>query len=291
MRILIAYDGSIAARVAVDDLQFAGLPMRAEALVMTIADEGIPAPRSYGMVETEFVNTKEAIAKEWANEARRRLIAIFPGWDIRTETCAGSPATVILSKAESWPADLIVVGTHGHSTLSRALMGSVSMNLVREAPCTVRVGRVGAHQGPLRLLIANDGSAEADKVVDAVCARSWPPETEAQVIAVNEVLVPVNVDPIAMGRDPEDEIHDVRHRWLTEAVERSGQKLQQAGLLVSTLVEAGDPRKTLVEAARNWDADTIFVGARGLSSIERLLLGSVSSATVTHASCTVEVVR
>jgi nucleotide-binding universal stress UspA family protein len=165
------------------------------------------------------------------------------------------------------------------------------MNLVREAPCTVRVGRVGLHQEPIRLLVANDGSAEAGKVVEEVCARSWPPETEVYVIAVNEVLVPVSVDPIAIGRGPEDEIHEARDRWLSVAVEKSAQRLEQAGLTVSSFVEAGDPRKTLVEAARSWNADTIFVGARGLGRIERLLLGSVSSATVAGAHCTVEVVR
>jgi len=46
----------------------------------------------------------------------------------------------------------------------------------------------------------------------------------------------------------------------------------------------------LAEAALS-NADAIFVGARGLGRVERLLLGSVSSHIVTHAGCAVEVVR
>jgi len=57
------------------------------------------------------------------------------------------------------------------------------------------------------------------------------------------------------------------------------------------VVEEGDPKDVLLEEARNWNADAIFVGARGLGRVDRFLLGSVSSATVAHAPCTVEVVR
>jgi nucleotide-binding universal stress UspA family protein len=40
-----------------------------------------------------------------------------------------------------------------------------------------------------------------------------------------------------------------------------------------------------------WGAETVFIGARGLGVLDRLLLGGVSTAVVTHAECAVEVVR
>jgi hypothetical protein len=52
-----------------------------------------------------------------------------------------------------------------------------------------------------------------------------------------------------------------------------------------------DPRSNAEEVARAVLADCIFVGARGLSQVERFLLGSVSSAVAARASCSVEVVR
>jgi nucleotide-binding universal stress UspA family protein len=67
--------------------------------------------------------------------------------------------------------------------------------------------------------------------------------------------------------------------------------MKAAGLNVSSVVEEGDPREALVRQAQTWNADTIFVGARGLGRVERFLLGSVSSATVSHAPCSVEIVR
>jgi nucleotide-binding universal stress UspA family protein len=60
---------------------------------------------------------------------------------------------------------------------------------------------------------------------------------------------------------------------------------------VSSLVEEEDATRLLVREAEQWGADSIFVGARGLGRLGRLLLGSVSTAVVARAHCTVEVIR
>jgi len=54
MKILIAYDGSEGAESVIDDLKRAGLPRRAEAIVLTITEELFPAPTSIGGVATTF---------------------------------------------------------------------------------------------------------------------------------------------------------------------------------------------------------------------------------------------
>ena len=71
----------------------------------------------------------------------------------------------------------------------------------------------------------------------------------------------------------------------------SAKSLRDAGLIVSEMVVSGDPREVIIAEADRWNADSIFVGARGLGRMERLLLGSVSTYVVNHAHCTVEVVR
>jgi nucleotide-binding universal stress UspA family protein len=291
MKIVIAYDGSIHAGIAVDDLQWAGLPANTQAIVLSVVEEGIPAPRSYGMIETQFARERVALAEQWAEDGCNRLTGYFPEWDIQMETRLGGAASVILDKAQGWPADLVVVGTHGRTGLARVVLGSVSLKLVREAPCSVRVGRASKHDGPLRLLIGNDGSFEAAGAVDEVCRRSWPQGTEVQNLAVHEVLIPVNAERIAIGQESYRQVDEQQRLFLKHAAEESEQRLRQAGLNVSSVIQEGDPKQALVEAARTWNADSIFIGARGMGRVERLLLGSVSSATVAHAPCTVEVVR
>jgi nucleotide-binding universal stress UspA family protein len=56
-------------------------------------------------------------------------------------------------------------------------------------------------------------------------------------------------------------------------------------------LKKGDPKQILIEEAESWQADSIFVGAKGMRGIERLLLGSVSAAVAARAHCSVEVVR
>jgi nucleotide-binding universal stress UspA family protein len=54
----------------------------------------------------------------------------------------------------------------------------------------------------------------------------------------------------------------------------------------------GTPAQVLLQKARNWHADCIFVGSRGFNStLERFRAGSVSTALVTYAPCSVEIVR
>ncbi|MBK9709453.1 MAG: universal stress protein [Acidobacteria bacterium] len=57
------------------------------------------------------------------------------------------------------------------------------------------------------------------------------------------------------------------------------------------MILEGDPKSVLLDEAEKWGADCIFVGAAGMSAIDRLLLGSISAAVATRAECSVEVVR
>jgi nucleotide-binding universal stress UspA family protein len=73
--------------------------------------------------------------------------------------------------------------------------------------------------------------------------------------------------------------------------EEKGEELKKSGLTVSFSIGAGDPRQEIVREAVAWGANSIFVGARGLTRTERFLLGSVSGAVASRARCSVEIVR
>ena len=57
------------------------------------------------------------------------------------EVVSGKPKDVILEEAQKWPADLIVVGSHGRRGFRRLLLGSVSEAVAMNAPCSVVVVR------------------------------------------------------------------------------------------------------------------------------------------------------
>ena len=53
----------------------------------------------------------------------------------------GHPAAEIVRTAKEWPADTIVIGSHGRHGIQRALLGSVAEAVMRQAACPVLVIR------------------------------------------------------------------------------------------------------------------------------------------------------
>jgi len=119
--------------------------------------------------------------------------------------------------------------------------------------------------------------------------------TEARVVSAVQAQVPVDVEGFAFASLPASETflesNAREHGRMHSIAEQSAQRIARARLNVSFSVENNDPKEALITEAQNWNANTIVVGARGLGRVERFLLGSVSSALVTYAPCTVEVVR
>jgi universal stress protein A len=68
-------------------------------------------------------------------EMKRQLAA--HGFVVETDVITGSPARAIVEHATAGEFDLIVMGTHGRTGLSHALMGSVAERVVQKAPCAV----------------------------------------------------------------------------------------------------------------------------------------------------------
>lgn len=288
MKILIAYDGSRCAESALQDLMRAGLPHHAEVLVMSVEEfePMLPPPGVLAVAPAPIAAALVTERLTLAEAAARRLQQDFPSWQVSADADMGVPAYTLLKKAADWQADLIVVGSHGRSALGRFVLGSVSQKLVTEAPCAVRVarGRSIDLAIPPRLIIGVDGSPGAEAAVRAVASRSWLAGTEVRVVAaIDEVIGEV------MGY-----LDATKHQgwsWLQETLETAEKTLLAAGLDVTPHLLKGEPKHVLLKEAEKWDADCIFVGARSMGRLERLRLGSVSSAVTARAHCSVEVIR
>lgn len=312
MKILIAYDGSNCAAAALDDLRRAGMPREALATIITVSEVWLPPPSSYEIVEAvaappRLTTPKPAVmqgaagaepvteARSLALEAKRQLQAHFPAWEIKAEESSGSPSREILKKAEEIQPHLIVVGSQGHSGLGRFLLGSVSQKVVNEAHCSVRVARGTAWKNgaPVRILLGLDGSKSSEAAVRAVAMRVWPLASEVRVVTVVDPLKPAlanhAISPIAKW------ISNNRRTgpdWVKDFIEPAMKKLRGAELIVSTKIEEGDPKRLLIAAAEEWGAECIFIGAScARNPVEKLLLGTVATAVVARAHCSVEVVR
>jgi nucleotide-binding universal stress UspA family protein len=92
-----------------------------------------------------------------------------------------------------------------------------------------------------------------------------------------------------------EEAERLKKQEAESAVERAAAVLREGegtrGVLVSTEVITGSPKRTIVEEAEGLGADLVVVGSHGYHTWERMLLGSVSQSVAAHALCSVLIVR
>jgi nucleotide-binding universal stress UspA family protein len=305
MKILIATDGSKSAQAAQLDLSRAGLPHHLEATVLSVADVWLPpsGPNQTNLPEewTEAVLQAKAQAEASVEHARKiavedaeNLKRFYPNWNFKAEATADSPGWAIITKAEQWAADLVVVGSHGAWGLEKLFLGSVSQKVVTHSHGAVRVGRTSLDpdRKEIRLIVAIDGSQGSIVALDTVKTRNFPEQTDVQLIGV----IDTRIATVAISELPEVARWAQTNRhgegaWLGEILKAQCEKLRNVGLKASMIIEEGDPKQILLQYADQWKADCIFVGARGLTAIDRFLLGSVSTAISARAHCSVEVIH
>ena len=146
----------------------------------------------------------------------------------------------------------------------------------------------------MKILLAVDGSVCSDAAVEAFARRPWPPESEVKVITAAEVPMPVGMEPWVVSPDYFEEMEKSVRTAAQVTLDSALAKLksiEDKTLKISGEIIKGSPKQVIVDEAEQWGADLIVMGSRGLGAWDRLMLGSVSSAVVHHAKCSVEIVR
>jgi nucleotide-binding universal stress UspA family protein len=132
----------------------------------------------------------------------------------------------------------------------------------------------------MKILLAIDGSKCSDAAVEEVGNRPWPEGSMVKVLTTYELPVPPTAETWALPLNYFDEM-DVA----------LGKQAQNKTIEIDGALLPGPPRTVILDEAERWGADLIVVGSHGYRAWERFLLGSVSQAVVSHAKCSVEVVR
>src|ERR1043166_440284 len=141
----------------------------------------------------------------------------------------------------------------------------------------------------MKIMIAVDGSASSEPVVEFVARTRWPAGSRTVVVSVANAAGMVVAPHEAASVSAEIEALDVREH--EELVARASQALTEAGIACETKVVLGEPANALLQAVRNESVDLLVVGSHGRTGLTKLLLGSVSAHLVGHAPCSVLVVK
>ncbi|HKD99705.1 MAG TPA: universal stress protein [Planctomycetota bacterium] len=199
---------------------------------------------------------------------------------IESRAVPGSPAAVIVDAADRGAPDLVAVGAHG-SRLRRALLGSVAETVAREAKGPVLVAR-GEPRTKAPIVVGIDLSAHSLGALKAAVALG-----ESLGAPVHAVCV---LPPFGRSRSrsgDEDEPRRDAHARAGRALERCRAKTSRD---VDVSIREGEPAKELLAAASALRAGLVVLARRGLSPIERLLLGSIATRVLRRSEISVLVV-
>ena len=297
MRILLAIDGSASADRALDLV--ATLPLRdgGRVRVVTVVPSWAEIP---GVRWSIAGASAVAEAKDDALSVHRAALAgaelelrsVRSDLDIEPVLLHGRPASVIVDEARDMSADLIVVGHRGQGRSELALLGSVSAEVVDQAPCPVLVAR-DDRIGPA--ILAVDGSPHARAAETMMTGRPLFTGLPISVVSVVEVGIPdaATVAPVlyAEAIDAFARSSEAETASMEAACTAAADRLRASGFDAQAVVRKGDPAREIVAVARDRGAGVIVVGTRGQTGLQRLVLGSVAKKVLLHAPCSVLVVR
>lgn len=270
--IVVGYDGSPGADQAV---RWAAREARARGTTLTVClawtPDHLQLPAGSAMNEAARRHGQEILARVLPYAE-----AVLGPGRVRSDLAAGSAAHVLCERSQT--ADMVVVGSHGHSELPGLLLGSVPWQVAGHAagrvvvvrgasrspnlpPGTVVVGVDGSAAGQAAIVFAFEEAALRDVPLVAVCALADTPGRFGDFRSIQE---------------------DYDHMVAIEAKEHPE-------VSVTHQVLPGPPRSALLAAATG--AQLVVVGARGRDGLDQMALGSIAEAVLQHAACPVGVVR
>ncbi len=289
--ILLATDGSedaqLAARAAIELANKTNSELH---VVHVWSPDGFPPSHPYPGVTWEGFYLSTQTMGELEKRAHKLMdeqvgkIEEAGGNVAKARLRMGRPVEELVGLSERLGAGLVVVGSRGHSGIKRLMLGSVSEGVVRYAACPVLVVRdEGLEAFPDRILLATDGSAESEHAAEVVAEFSRELGSEVHV---------VNVGPELPVPHFESEVHAWFEAEARDTLAGETKRVQGAGGEVAqSHVRMGQSAEEVVKLAEELGVGGVVVGSRGLSTIKRVVMGSVSESVVRHAPCSVLVVR
>jgi nucleotide-binding universal stress UspA family protein len=212
----------------------------------------------------------------------------------------GHAARAILKRAESLPADLLVMGTHGASGFEHLVLGSITEKVLRKATCPVLTVPPRAHvtsRFPFtRVLCAVDFSDWSQAALDL--AASLAEESKASLDVVHVLEWPWSEPPAPlfdeMPREQAAALIEFRRYLVTTAGKRLESLVSdQVGsrCAVNVRVVHGRPYMQILQTATDVEADLIVLGVHGRNPIDLTLFGSTTNHVVRAARCPVLTLR
>lgn len=302
MKALLGVDGSAGSFVAVE---WAAKLLSAEhdQLVLYYSPPEISIHAEQPPDPNIIARARQALAEAIFRETQARLPAELAA---QTEQVLGTqrPQHGLLTAAEQYQAEMIIVGARGTGPLESRSLGGVARTVAHAAPVPVLLARPrdeSRANEPLRVLLTYDPAEPNHSAADIMAQLTLPAGSIGRVIAVVQSLfagqVPDWLEEAARRSDAEA----MAKAWVEHRDEEESRVGRQLVAQYDRLPPAfhghlpivcdGHPAEQILQTIERERIDLVAVGARGLGPISRLLLGSTSEQILVHAPCSVLIAR
>lgn len=230
----------------------------------------------------------------WKKDAEARLAEIQERIEAKGIRCRwrlelGKPALEIVRVAEEERVSVIAMGTLGHGFLRRALISSVSHDVVLYAPVPVLVLKVNV----MGELGATDCAFVCQHIFRRVLYPTDFSHCAVEALSYVKQLRCAGVDEVVVlhVREKHGRGGTETEATVSAQMQRIRSELEFFGFNVSSIIADGSPAAVIERVASEQDISLIVIGSRGRSAAEDALLGSVSDAVICRHAKPVLVVR
>jgi nucleotide-binding universal stress UspA family protein len=207
---------------------------------------------------------------------------------VESFVCEGEPPEVLIDIARGKKADLIALGTYGRKGLKRLLMGSVTSQVILDAPCDVLVVKrpcsecTGSYQS---LLVPYDGSEFSKKALRRAGEMAKTDGGQVTVLYV----IPRYEEMMEFYRS--DSIKKSLHAEAEKILSEAKTIAAEMGVTMRTEIREGHASDEIIAAAQKFENDLIAMGTYGWKGVNNAIMGSTTNRVIAHASCPILVVK
>lgn len=259
-KILVAYDFSEGSRAAVDNALELAKNTGARLLIVHVIDTHIADVYKNVLSRELVAEVEQSLTAELKTLGLSEIpheISVLPG----------KPAPVILEKARSKNADLIVAGSHGHSAISRILLGSTSSSLVHNSHTPVLLARQAWKKSLPKILVPIDLTSSSEEALPLAKSLAQIYKAKIQLLHVVEIIPHASYGEF--GQLVASQIELERNE-----LRKIGQK---NGIVTEPIVMEGKSAHSIVHLCEeNPDIRLVVMTTHHRKALEHFLLGSVA---------------
>ncbi|MDO8281128.1 MAG: universal stress protein [Thermodesulfovibrionia bacterium] len=251
------------------------------------------------LVHTVFFDTEEfGIAPEQLDKRLRigekvcvqtkEMLTSEFGIEVESLLCEGEPPEVIVEIAREKKADLIMLGTYGRRGFKRLLMGSVTSQVVVNAPVDVLVVKkpctecTGEYKS---ILVPFDGSPSAQKALERACHLSKIDNAEINILYV----IPRYEEMVEFFKS--SSIKKSLFQEAQKIIDTAKEIASKLGVSAKDEIQEGNAAEKIVESSRKLKHGLIVMGSYGYTGVNKAIIGSTAERVITNAACPILVVR